>query len=281
MIKTSIAIALLAAAVAARADFLPANEYFVGVDARQTVPSGDYAGLVNPNYNRLTFLYGHQYDGSGAAAPSTSHFHAKTVLGYFGPAASPTVVNPTGNFLPETTGLSLQLLPGSGGFAGRYVSGGTPDAPFANLTVRPVSWLNRPGAAAWETATFNSGGTTPVGRWTGSLGASSLALEIVGLTSGLSLLNPNGSVAADAAGQSLALGSGDFATSLIFGVDGAAPVGSAYTAQFRLRDLSGAFGDSGVFEYRLQTAPAPVPEPATLAVVGLGAFGLLRRRKRA
>lgn len=31
--------------------------FYVGVDARQSIATGDYAGLPNPNLNRLTLLF--------------------------------------------------------------------------------------------------------------------------------------------------------------------------------------------------------------------------------
>ena len=270
--KNLFAFALLISAVAARADFFPANEAFVGIDSLQTIggtPGNGYAGLVNPNYNRLTFLYGHQYDGSEAPADQ-SHFHSKGTFVYSGLASSPTIVRSASYYLPEGTNPPLNLLPGSGALSAYGISG-LESRHFANTTFRPVSWLDRDGAQPWEKAAYGSS----AGRWTGSLGKANLALEVMGLTSGLRILNSDGTVAASTTGDLFGLGSGDFATTPIFAVNQSA-VG-AYTAQLRLRDLNGNFGDSGVFEYRFQAQP--VPEPATLAALGIGALDLLRRRK--
>ncbi len=264
-------LAIAFAAIAARADFIPENEVFVGVDGLQTIATGTYAGLANPNFGRLTLLYGHQYDGSEGAAPETSPYHSKAIYTYSGSAASPKVITSASNYLPEGANPPLDLLAGSGALSGYRVSG-LEDRHFANTTLRPTSWLNRPGAALWETTTFGSSG----GRWAGSLGNANLSLEVVGLTSGLSILAADGSVLADSAGDALALGSGDFAVTPIFAV-GAAASGS-YVARMRLRDLSGTFGDSGVFEYRFNASP--VPEPASMVALGLGAATMLRRRKK-
>ena len=260
----------VATVVAAKADFIPTNEIFVGVDGLQTLPSGTYAGLANPNFGRLTLLYGHQYDGSGENAPGSSHYHSKAVQTYSGPVSNPTVVTSASNYLPEGVNPPLNLLAGSGSLSGYRVSG-LEDRHFANTTFRPTSWLDRSGAELWETTTFRSS----AGCWTGSLGKANLALEVIGLTSGLRILNSDGTVAASTTGDLFGLGSGDFATTPIFAVDQTA-VG-AYTAQFRLRDLNGNFGDSGVFEYRFQAQP--VPEPASFAALGVGALALLRRRR--
>lgn len=142
------------------------------------------------------------------------------------------------------------------------------------MTVRPAAWLNRPGATEWEIATFNSGGTAPVGRWTTPLGAANLVYEVVGLSSGLRILGMDGSVAASNAGDTFGIGSGDFAATPIFAADSTE---KNYSAQLRLRDLTGTFGDSGVFEYRFRS----VPEPATMVALGLGVIALLRRRRKA
>ena len=263
-------LAIAIAAVVAQADFIPANEIFVGVDGLQTLPSGTYAGFANPNFGRLTLLYGHQYDGSGENAPGSSHYHSKAVQTYGGSVSNPTVVTSTGNYLPEGANSPLNLLAGSGSLSGYHVSG-LEDRHFANTTFRPTSWLDRSGAELWETTTFSSS----AGRWTGSLGSANLALEVMGLTPGLSILNLDGTVAANSTGDLFGLGSGDFATTPIFAVDQSA-VGT-YTAQLRLRDLNGNFGDSGVFEYRFQAQA--VPEPASFAALGLGTFAIFRRRR--
>lgn len=267
---TSLSIA--ATVVAAQADFIPTNEIFVGVDNLQTIASGTYAGLANPNYGHLTLLYGHQYDGSTGTSPTSSHYHSKAIFTYTGPAASPTVTTSASNYLPEGANPPLNLLQGSGVFSNHYISG-LEDRHFANTTMRPTSWLNRSGAEAWEVATYNSS----AGRYTGTLGNSQIVLEVVSLTAGLSIFNADGSTAADSAGDLFNLGSNNFAATPIFGISDTASAGS-YIAQLRLRDLNGTFDNSGVFEYRFNAAP--VPEPATLAALGVGAAALLRRRKK-
>ncbi|RYD47021.1 MAG: hypothetical protein EOP83_28700, partial [Verrucomicrobiaceae bacterium] len=36
--------------------------YYIGIDGQQTIATGEFAGQVNPNYNRVTLLYAHNYE---------------------------------------------------------------------------------------------------------------------------------------------------------------------------------------------------------------------------
>ncbi len=47
--------------------------FYVGLDGFEILSTGTYAGLENPNYNRLTFLYVHRNENR----PESSHFHSK------------------------------------------------------------------------------------------------------------------------------------------------------------------------------------------------------------
>jgi len=66
---------------------------YVGIDGRQTIPTGVYTGLANPTANRLIFLFDHG-----------DHFHGIGAYSYTGPAGAPTIVpTSTNNRLPEIT----------------------------------------------------------------------------------------------------------------------------------------------------------------------------------
>lgn len=220
--------------------FLPEAELFIGVDGTEKYASGTFAGLANPNFKRLTLLYAHQYNDS----PESSHYHSKGLFYYSGEATAPKVVN-TGGTLPEGEGSFLKLLPGEGSLSDYLVSG-QEKVHFANLTFRPVAWLNRSGAKEWETATYKSGP-----KFTGSLDKAKIALEVVSLSEGLVVLNSKGSVVADSAGDRIEVGTKNFAFKPIIGIKKGASAGP-YTAEFRLRDLSGTFKESGSFQVRFQ-----------------------------
>jgi hypothetical protein len=264
-------------------------EYYIGRDLRTTIPSGTYEGLANPNFNRITFLYAHSF----TEAPATNHYHAKSPYTYFGSnlGASTTVQPyngnaaglPTGNFLPEGAfGNSprLQLLPGSGAFAGKWISG-LAGQGFGDLNIKSVDSLAAvAGTNSAANTLFRSGGTTPVNRWTGSMAGTNLTLELVNITPGFEVANTDGTTILDSAGDQIALGSGginlDFtpvfvATSSTF---------ADYSATFKLIDTSSAnggnaFGESGQFVFN-----SVVPEPTSLALIGIAGVALLRRRGR-
>jgi hypothetical protein len=220
--------------------FLPESEIFIGVDGTEKYASGAYAGLANPNFKRLTLLYAHQYSDS----PESSHYHSKGLFYYSGEATAPKVEN-SGGTLPEGEGSFLKLLPGQGALSDYLVSG-QEKVHFANLTFRPVAWLNRSGAKEWETATYKSGP-----RFVGSLDKAKVALEVVSLSEGLVVMNGKGSVVADSSGDRIEVGTKNFAFKPIIGVKKGAKPGP-YTAEFRLHDLSGNFKDSGAFQIRFQ-----------------------------
>ncbi len=230
-----------------KTSFIPTNEFFVGLDMSKTLDGGSYKGMKNPNYNRLVFLYGHQYDGSGEVPASSSHFHSKGLLYYKGSKESAVLAPAGGNVLPESK-THLNLLPGSGSLS-QYLVSGQEKVACANLTLRPMSWLNRPGAKEWEKICFK--GWTEVGS---SLAKARLVLEVVSLSNGLILLKPDGTIAAAKYGDQVALGTGDFAFTPLFAVKKDASPGP-HSAHFLIRDVTGTHLESGVVEVRFHVGP--------------------------
>jgi hypothetical protein len=137
--------------------------YFVAVDSLRTLTSGTYAGLPNPNYGRLTFLFAHPSE----EAPSSSHFHAIGAYSYTGPVESPTVITTnTNNRIPElsTGNLPLRLLPDTGVFAGRLASRPTGEE-YSDLRLASIQVLRGFPGDSIEGFLFHSS----EGRWTAPL----------------------------------------------------------------------------------------------------------------
>ncbi|PSB27381.1 all3515 family Zur-repressed PEP-CTERM protein [Chlorogloea sp. CCALA 695] len=243
------------------------EHFYIGVDGFDLLQSGDYAGLDNPNSDRLTFLYSHVEED-----PTTNHFHGIGSYSYSGAVDSPTI-NSTNinNRIPETyTGLppiTLQL--GTGIYADKLVSTST-EEEYSNLTIEAVSSLqsNEDIGAHYL---FNSSN----GRWSESLANAMPALELVSITDGLNIADEQGLNILTQVGETYTMGSGDdISFTPTFWTDTSASAGT-YSASFRLLNLSNAnessFRDSGTFNLDFQVTP--VPEPS--AFLGVGAFALL------
>lgn len=253
--------------------------YFVGVDGWATIPTGTYAGQPNPNFGRLTLLLAHY-------TPGTEHYHPIGIWSYAGDPANPQVVDTnTNNRLPELyqrpTGQEyIYLYPGSGAFSGFYRSGIIRNPAleeYSNLLMQPTTVLASSTDPAVQRL-YNSSG----GRWTGLLGDARIGLRVVDITPGLRITLEDGTPILAAVGNVYEIGAGDlFAFSPVFSVDANAPV-QVYSASFQLIDLNNTLGyrplrDSGIFHFDFY----PVPEPSTMAVLGMGVVGMwLYRRRR-
>ncbi len=250
--------------------------YFIGVDGWNTLPRGTYAGLSNPNYGRLSLLLAHY-------TPGTEHYHPIGVWSYSGSPSSPIVMNTnTNNRLPELyqrpTGQEyIYMRPASGVFAGHYRTGLDPmEMEYSNLLIQPTGVLAGSSDERIQRL-YNSS----AGRWRGTLGQARVGLQLVDITPGLLILLPDGTRILEQVGQVYEIGQGDsFAFHPVFALPFGSPM-RVYSASFRLIDLNTSPGytplrDSGVFHFDLQ----PVPEPSTMAVLGIGLAGLLWRRIR-
>lgn len=258
--------------ISARAELV---EYYIGRDIRETIPTGIYAGLANPNFGRLTFLYAHTYEDT----PNINHYHSKSTYTYFGPnlggatAVQPFNGTPSGeprNYLPEGALPPLLLKRGKGAFAGHYISGLTPGVEYADLRMKSVDALAGFGDGTPENFLWRSGGAPSPGRWTGSMAGSQLSLVLVGRSEGISVLDALGKPILTDLGDTHFLGDGG--ESLDFTPVFAAQKLGLHYLEFRLVDQGignsgGAWGESGIFRFNVR---AVVPEPSSVVLVGAG-----------
>lgn len=249
-------------------------EYYIGVDSRSdgfNAPSAEGGGTYpdNPNLNRLTFLYQHG-----------NHFHPIGAYSYSGPAATPTLnATNSNNRIPE--GYTLQpplvLTPGSGAYAGKLASSVMPGVDYSDLEVRSIHSLD--GFAAGSPEAVLRGSST--GRYAGSLDGSHIHVELVSITDGLSVGVGTQPGAMTTAGDDWHVGDNEelFSFTPVFWTDAGAVPGT-YSAEFRLTDLAGAFGDSGSFFFDVAVPAAPVPEPGTLVLIAAAGMALVVGRQR-
>lgn len=241
--------------------------FYVGVDGRQSFPSGTYAGLPNPNAGRLTLLFDHG-----------DHFHGIGAYSYAGPPPYPAV-RPTNsnNRIPETYTLEppLPLAPGSGLYAGRLRSA-VGASEYSFLGMASIQSLAGGAPGSDEEILFNSSG----GRWNAPLDGVTVGLKLVSATPGLFVGTETASNLFGSGSDTILLGRGNtFEFKPVYWVDASAPAGT-YSASFQLVNLAAAspFGDSGTFHFDFAV---PVPEPGTYAMLlaGLALLGLIARRR--
>jgi hypothetical protein len=299
-IRTFVAIAILLATCASvLAEPEPGIAlYQVGIENRPILTSGTYLGLANPNHNRLTLLYSHTY----ADTPWSNHFHRIGSYGYTGPADSPMVSLSTADRVPETYQLDngLTLLPGSGVFSGKFVSGlGAAALPgdhveqaYGALTVAPFDsllafdGLNHPDplledpnpaiVGAKHAGHFLINASSAV--YKNSVAGVRIGLELTAISPGLEITDAAGASLFSTVGDVLTLGdTGDWSLTPYFAVDGLTTLASAFSATFKLVDLSDTpqFGDSAPFSFDFVTVPEP-----TGIVLGIVAMGLAAIRRR-
>lgn len=216
---------LLAVSMSAHADvrFNDGIGLYVGLDSRATFPSGGYAGLPNPNYNRLSLLFDHG-----------NHFHAVGLYSYAGAAPNPVVL-PTNstNSIPEAVShgipqAPLQLEAGSGLYAGtlRSMVG---DSEYSHLGIASIQTLAGFDPASPEAVLYSSSGN----RWSQPMTGVTIGLELLDATLGLKIGNAT-TTDLFAFGNTILLGFGNsFEFDPVYWVDGAAATGE-YAARFRL-----------------------------------------------
>jgi hypothetical protein len=265
---------VLLAPATSRAEF----HYFVGVDDLPTIASGTYSGLDNPNFNHLTFLWGHPNE----VTPSSSHYHSKGIFIYTGPnlGTGTAIISSPSDYVPEGTLEPLKLSLGTGIYAGKLISNpyanpSNPAYAFSNLTIGSTQSLADAEEGSPDLFLFNSSS----GRWNSAFEDADLHFELVSLTPGLHL---GGLAALDIGlnipGDDYHLGTAeennDFSFTPVLWTDADAAPG-IYEAAFKLVDESGSFGDSGVVRIRTEV----VPEPSTVVAL-IGGIGMLVARRR-
>jgi hypothetical protein len=250
------------------------EHYMIGLDSAETLSFGDYAGLANPNQNRLTFLFPHLHGNI-----TDNHFHGIGAYSYTGDVTSPTVIpTSTNNRIPEYwTGLPpISLLPGSGVFSDRLITSKS-DREYTNFKIAPVRhlepYLNQPAVDYL----YNSSN----GRWTSSLGEAEIALQLLSITPGLGIADAQGQDLLSGVGDTYTLGVGDdFSFTPIFYTSKSAPL-TNYSATFKLVDLHTGEGytpllESGTFSFDFQAVPEPLTILGTGVAFGMG-VGLKKR----
>jgi MYXO-CTERM domain-containing protein len=284
--RLALSVVALGLAVGAQADPVY-PQYYIGVDSRPTVtyrqlPTDAAVTLDNPNRNRLTLLVAHWDE----ASPASNHYHSIGTYSYTGPTAAPSVRDTSGNNrIPEvSTALPpLSLLPGSGLFAGKLISGLDTGHEYEGLLLQPTKVLDVAGAPDNDPRKimFHSSGD----RWSSSLGNAQIALELVSITPGLHIADMVANPILQNVGDIFNLGVGDdWSFTPTFWTDAAAAPGT-YSAEFRLHDgraTGDAFGSSGRFHFDFRVNAVAIPEPSTITLLApavLGALALRRRRR--
>jgi hypothetical protein len=262
--------------------------YYIGIDSRNPIATGLYAGRENPNFNRLTFLYAHTYQfvpglaPAGASTFAINHYHPIGAYTLTGPTNA-VAVNPTSsnNRIPEihTRQPPLTLAPTTNAlYAGKLVHSRSREH-FSDLRWRATDDLNQPqrfgpGSPSW--ILFHSS----AGTRTNSLAGGVIGLELVSKSEGLHIGTADTLDVLSNPGDRFNLGNGpsiDFAP--FFWVNANAEVGT-YSAAFKLVDTNTEGGrtpflESGIFNFDFKVAPEPtlVIAPAVNLTVPLVTAG--------
>lgn len=238
------------------------GEYYVGIDNLQTFATGTYAGLVNPNFGRPTFLLAHPSDTN----PSTNHYHSIGIYSYTGPVSSPTTLaTNANNRIPEigTRQPPLPLLPGSGAFANRFVNVHIPGVEYSDIVFRPTQSLAGFGAGSPEEFMYRSSGN----RWSALFDATSnIGLQLLSISAGLGIADDSGASIFNSVNDIYTLGNGNSFGEFephFYTAASAAP--GNYSASFRLVNLTSNV-PGGQFSIDFQR----VPEPSAMALVFAG-----------
>jgi hypothetical protein len=225
-------------------------DYFVAVDSLETLTSGTFAGLPNPNFGRLTLLFAHR----SVEDPASNHFHAIGAYTYVSHEGGPPVAisTSTNNRIPEISTLfqPLTLQPGTGRHRTHLVSMPT-ESEYSNLRIASIQSLAAlPPDSPDGILSISSGG-----RWASPLDGARVALQRVSLTPELHASDERGRPILDRRLHKL----GDATTLKLFPTywtHCTARVGT-YSATLKLIDLRSGevhLGDSGRFTFDFRVA---------------------------
>jgi hypothetical protein len=170
----------------------PLTDFFVAVDNLETLTTGTFAGLPNPNFGRLTLLVAHRSPDD----PSENHFHAIGAVSYASVegGGQKVIETSTNNRIPEiSTGqLPLQLLPRSlveqRAKGNAFFISHPTDTEYSHLKIESIQVLKDFDPASPEGLLFHSSGD----RWMTPLDGAIVALQPISVTPGLDIANEEG-----------------------------------------------------------------------------------------
>jgi hypothetical protein len=233
------------------------TDYFVAVDNLETLTSGTFAGLPNPNFGRLTLLVAHRSPDE----PEDSHFHAIGAASYVNVEGGGQAVieTSTNNRIPEiSTGqLPLQLLPRS--LVDKRAKGNASlvshptETEYSHLEIESIQVLNAFPPDSPEGLLFRSSN----GRWTKPLDGAVVALQPISVTPGLRIANEAGKEIPPAGVYELGEGN-TFSFFPTYSTTQKANVGT-YSATFKLVDARSTgtpLQESGRFTFDFRVARA-------------------------
>lgn len=257
---------------AAHAASGPIVNFYVGIDGRQMLTSGPYAGRENPSFGRLQLLYAHAFGDR----PLNNHYHPIGAYAFVGDTNNPTIVpTNTNSRIPETyTGQPpLTLVPGGTNYPGKLVSAATAEH-YSDLTIRSVHTLRHHVAGGvtntwgWGSGPYmmfhSSGGTR-----TNSLAGAQVAWELVEKSPELRVGLVGNEDALKNPGDRILLGEGDHweAKPLVW-TDESTPPGH-YFVRLRLVDLNGVVPQSGIATFDYQVSSGPALDIASTVTLGM------------